>query len=85
MTSWTPGINQNPLTDGDWDLITSIYPEVYWDKLSDTDITFVKIFATMRYNVYDASASSYIDSYIIGNDGIEKVDYTIIMNKKETV
>jgi len=85
MTIWTPGINQNPLTDAQWDLITSIYPEVYWDKLSDTDITFVKLFASMRYNIYDASASAYIDSYIFGSNGIEKVDYTIIMNKKESV
>ena len=84
MTSWTPGINQNPLTDSEWDLITSIYPEIYWDKLSDTTITFVKIFAAIRYNVYDASASSYIDSYVVGKNGIEKADYTIIMNKKET-
>jgi len=85
MTAWVPGINQNPLTDAQWDLITSIYPEVYFDKLSDTDITTVKLFAAMRYNVYDASASAYINSYIVGSNGIEKVDYTIIMNKKEPV
>ena len=85
MTAWVPGINQDPLTDAQWDLITSIYPEVYFDKLSDTDITVVKLFAAMKYNIYDASASAYIDSYIFGSNGIEKVDYTIIMNKKEPV
>jgi hypothetical protein len=85
MTAWTPGINQNPLTDGHWDLITSIYPDIYWDKLSDTDITFIKLFAAMRYNCYDASAGTYINSYIFGNNGIEKIDYTILMSKKEYV
>jgi hypothetical protein len=83
MTAWIPGINQNPLIDGHWDLITSIYPEIYWDKFSDTDITSVKLFAAMRYNCYDASASTYLNSYIFGNNGIEKIDYTILMSKKE--
>jgi hypothetical protein len=85
MTSWVPGIAQDPEIAAQWDLITSIYPDIYWDKLSDTTISAVKIFAAMRYNCYDTSASSYIDSYIFGSNGIEKADYTIIMNKKESI
>lgn len=85
MTVWVPGINQNPLTDAQWDLITSIYPEIYWDKLSDTSITAVKLFAAMRYNIYDASAGAYINSYLVGSSGVEKVDYTVMVNMKEAV
>lgn len=83
MTSWTCGTTLDDSVDSNWSLLTSIYPEVYFDKLSDTSSNHVKIFAAMRYHCYDASASSFIDAYIFGRNGIEKVDYGIICNNKE--
>lgn len=84
MTAWVPGIMQIGTTDAQWDLITSIYPDVYCDKLSDTEINQVKIFGAMRYHCYDASATAYIDSYMLGDFGVEKVDYAIVLNQKES-
>lgn len=84
MTAWTPGSMADSTVDAQWDSISSIYPEIYWDKFSDSTVTAVKIFAAMRYHCYDASASAYINSYMLGSNGVEKVDYVITMRRKET-
>lgn len=77
MTAWTPGPCVTAATEGDWDLICTIYPDTYWDKFSNLTITGVKIFSAMRYHCYDGSAGAFIDAFQLGANGVNKVDYII--------
>lgn len=83
MTAWTPGSHTNTQTSSQWDHISSIFPVCYWDKLGASTVTAVKIFTTMRYQVYDRSADDDINPHQIGDEGVEKVDYIIVMQRKD--
>ncbi len=79
MTSWTPG----SASINDRDSVLSCYPIAFWDKMGASTFTSVRIFAATEYLVYDQSASSWINVYSIGSQGVEKVDYAVyIRNNK---
>lgn len=79
MTTWVPGDTSNVDDINDWDPILALYPDIYWDKFSDTTVTAVKIFASMRYHVHDGSADAIVDAYQLTS--VEKVDYAICMRR----
>lgn len=82
MTFFAPGECIEYGVVGDWDIICTIYPETYWDKFSDTTVTKVKMFSAMRYYCFDGSASTFIDAYELGENGVNQIDYIISMRRK---
>ena len=83
MTSWTPGDCSDILDINDFDPILCIYPVAHWERLGASVFTDVKMFAAMRYDVLDGSASTYREVYQIGSDGVVKLDYVVAMRRRE--
>ena len=81
MTSWTPGDGDDYADVNDFDPICGITPATYWEKLSVSTVTDVKIFSTMNYHVYDGSAASFVDPHDI--DGTVFVRYGVLMRREE--
>jgi len=81
MTYFVPGQCAKVSTANDWHLVCSIYPEIYWDKFSDTEVTDVKMFGAMRYLTYDVD-DGLIDVYQLGSNGVNQLDYIIEMRRR---
>ena len=81
MTYFVPGKCSKATTSSDWNLVCSIYPEIYWDKFSDTEVTDVKMFGAMRYLSHDVS-DGFIDLYQLGSNGVNQLDYIIEMRRR---
>ena len=79
MTPYTAGNCTDITNVNNWDPVLALYSDVYWDKFADTTVTAIKIFASMRYHVYDGSASAIVDAYEPAS--ISKVDYAISMRR----
>ena len=79
MTQWDAG----SLTGGDsttYDYVAGMFPVAFWDIMGGSTFNEVRIFAAMCYLVYDSDAvDKYIKVYSIGNAGVTKVDYAVII------
>jgi len=59
------------------DTIYNIHPVAFWDKLGETTFNYVRLFAGLIYEIYDASASSYLEIYDLGR--ITTIDYVVYL------
>jgi len=83
MTAWTPGDFSDYLDVNDMDPILCINPVAHWEQMGASAFTAVKMFAAMRYDVFDGSASVYVEAYQIGTNGVSKLDYVVAMRRRE--
>jgi len=59
------------------DTIYNIHPEAFWDKLGETTFNYIRLFAGLAFEIYDASASDYLKIYDLGR--ITTIDYVIYL------
>jgi len=89
MTSWSAGAMTHN-QQATFDIIYSIFPLAFWDKMGDETFTSVRLFAATCYLLRDASASgtpvdpklgTSIKTYSIGDNGVVSVDYVVAIKK----
>lgn len=77
MTAFTPDKSSATVYDG----LLSVYPRAFFDKMSATTFTSVRLFAATCYEAYDQSAAAFVKTYTIGSQGVEKVDYAVYLSR----
>lgn len=91
MTLHTAG-NKTVSNPSTWHHVITAFPIVYWEKLGETTVSDVKIFAATAYCVNITSTTSYSVTpttpisdyrYSIYTDGVETVDYVIFIKNYE--